>query len=188
MKWLDQFLEKSSRKVARETSRRSFITGLGTLLVGSAAVPLLPVARAAGGGSGEASGNGYPGVASQTTGNIEDPGDPTSCDYWRYCAIDGFLCSCCGGSHTSCPPGTEMSPMTWIGTCMNPVDNKHYIISYNDCCGKTSCGRCLCNKNESDKPPYRAFSNNDTNWCLGTESSIYHCSTGIIVGVAVDKQ
>ncbi len=188
MKWLDRFTEKSSRKIAQQSSRRSFLTGLGTVLVGSAAIPLLPVARAAGGGSADDSGNGYHGVASQSTGRIDDPGDPTSCDYWRYCAIDGFLCSCCGGTHTSCPPGTEMSPMTWIGTCQNPADKKHYIISYNDCCGKTSCSRCLCNKNEADKPPYRAFSNNDTNWCLGTQSSIYHCSTGIIVGIATDKQ
>lgn len=187
MRWLDLFVERSSRKVARETSRRSFLTGLGGLLVGSTAIPLLPVAKAAS-GQGDESSNGYHGVAPQPTGSDADPGDPTSCDYWRYCAIDGFLCSCCGGSHASCPPGTEMSPMTWIGTCQNPADKKHYIISYNDCCGKTSCSRCLCNKNEADKPPYRAFSNNDTNWCLGTESSIYHCSTAIIVGIATDKR
>jgi methylamine dehydrogenase light chain len=79
------------------------------------------------------------------------------------------------------------TPLTWIGTCQNPVDGLHYIISYNDCCGKTSCGRCLCNRNESDKPLYRAQSNNDTNWCLGTESTVYTCSTAIILGVALDQ-
>ena len=42
----------------------------------------------------------------------------------------------------------EPVPLTWIGTCLNPADGVHYIISYNDCCGKTSCGRCLCNRNE----------------------------------------
>ena len=151
MKWLDKITELSSRNVARHSSRRSFLTGVGTLLAGSAAIPLLPVARAAGGDGNDGKGNGYHGVASQSTGRIDDPGDPTSCEYWRYCAIDGFLCSCCGGTHNTCPPGTEMSPITWIGTCLNPADNKHYIISYNDCCGKTSCGRCLCNKNEADK-------------------------------------
>jgi len=151
--------------------------------VGTAGLPLLPVARAAGGGGG----NMYPGVAAQSTGNVDDPGDPASCDYWRYCAIDGFLCSCCGGTQNSCPPGTEMSPLTWIGTCQNPADGLHYIISYNDCCGKTSCGRCMCNRNESDKPLYRAQSNNDTNWCLGTESTVYTCSTAIILGVALDQ-
>ena len=185
MSWLDRLLESNSRKLARRTSRRSVLTGLGTLLVGGAALPLLPVARAA---ENHGAGGGFPGVAPQTTGVPGDPGDPTHCDYWRFCGIDGFLCACCGGTHRSCPPGTQMSPMTWIGTCLNPADNKHYIISYNDCCGKTSCGRCLCNRNESDKPPYRAFSNNDTNWCLGTASTIYNCSTAVIVGVAIPKQ
>lgn len=180
MKWLDKLAENSSRNLAQRTSRRSLLTGMSTLLLGGAAIPLLPVARAA-------ESNNYPGVGAQSTGNPEDPGDPTSCDYWRYCAIDGFLCSCCGGSANACPPGTEMSPITWIGTCLNPADNKHYIISYNDCCGQTSCGRCLCNRNESDKPTYRPQANNDINWCLGTESSVYTCSTGVILGVATEK-
>lgn len=182
MKWLDKLTENSSRELARKTSRRNVLSNLSTLLLGGAAIPLLPVARAADGG-----GNGYPGVGEQTTGNPADPGDPTSCDYWRYCAIDGYLCSCCGGSANACPPGTEMSPITWIGTCLNPADNKHYIISYNDCCGTTSCGRCLCNRNEGDKPTYRPQSNNDINWCLGTESSVYNCSTGVVLGRALDK-
>ena len=178
MKWLDNLFVTTARSVARRTSRRDFLTGLGSFLVGASALPLLPVARAADGG-----GSGYPGVAPQQTGIAGDPGDPASCDYWRYCAIDGFLCSCCGGTQRSCPPGTEMSPMTWIGTCTNPADNKNYIISYNDCCGKTGCNRCLCNNNQGDIPPYRPFANNDTNWCLGTESSVYHCSTAVIIGV-----
>ncbi len=183
MKWLDNLTAQSSRTLAQRTSRRSLLTRLGALAVGSATIPLLPVARAAGGG-GEGM---YPGVATQSTGNPEDPGNPASCDYWRYCAIDGFLCSCCGGTQNSCPPGTEMSPLTWIGTCQNPADGVHYIISYNDCCGKTSCGRCLCNRNESDKPVYRAQSNNDTNWCLGTQSTVYNCSTAVILGVAMNQ-
>lgn len=188
MKLIDKMTERFSRQVAMKTSRRSFLTGLGTALVGGAAVPLLPVARAqdgAHGGTGE--GNGYPGVAEQTTGNPQDPGDPTSCDYWRYCAIDGFLCSCCGGTQNSCPPGTEMSPITWIGTCQNPADGKNYIISYNDCCGKSSCGRCLCNRNESDRPMVRPQANNDTNWCLGTASTSYTCSTAVILGTALEN-
>ena len=183
MKWFDGLTTQFSRTLAQRTSRRNLLTRLGTLMVGAASVPLLPVARAT-----AAAGEGmYPGVPPQTTGNPADPGDPASCDYWRYCAIDGFLCSCCGGSQNACPPGTEMSPLTWIGTCLNPADGVHYIISYNDCCGKTSCGRCLCNRNEADTPVYRAQTNNDTNWCLGTASSIYTCSTAVILGVAVDQ-
>ncbi len=177
MNWLDRITERSSRRLARHTSRRSFLTALGGFVVGAGAFPLLPVARAAGGGDRD-------GVAPQSTGNPMDPGDPTQCDYWRYCAIDGFLCSCCGGSHNACPPGSEMSPMTWIGTCHNPADNLDYVISYNDCCGRPSCGRCFCNRNETDKPLYRPFANNDINWCLGTKSSAYTCSTAIILNVA----
>jgi methylamine dehydrogenase light chain len=25
------------------------------------------------------------------------------------------------------------------------------------------------------------------NWCLGASSSVYHCSTAIVVGIAFDK-
>jgi methylamine dehydrogenase light chain len=32
----------------------------------------------------------------------------------------------------------------------------------------------------------RPQSNNDYNWCLGTESSVYNCSTAVIFGVAMD--
>lgn len=170
----DRGVEGLSRRLAARTSRRGLLGLLGGLLAGQAAVPLLPIARAA----------GYPGVAPQSTGDPADPGDPTSCDYWRYCGIDGFLCSCCGGTQNSCPPGTEMSPITWVGTCENPADGRSYVISYNDCCGVESCGRCLCNRNEDDRPVVRPRSNNDINWCMGTSSRAYTCSTAVILGVA----
>jgi len=182
MNKLDKVLQDSTRALAQRTSRRGLLAGITGLMFGAAAVPLLPIARASGSPEG-----GYPGVGKQESGIDGDPGDPTSCDYWRYCAIDGYLCSCCGGAANACPPGTEMSPITWIGTCRNPIDDKHYIVSYNDCCGKTSCGRCLCNRNEGDKPTYRPQANNDINWCLGTKSSVYTCSTAVIVGVATDE-
>ncbi|MBE5074721.1 methylamine dehydrogenase (amicyanin) light chain [Erythrobacteraceae bacterium E2-1 Yellow Sea] len=174
---LDKWIEKSGRNIAKRTSRRGIFAILGGGLVGAAAIPLLPIARAASGGDSS-------GVAPQSTGKLNDPGDPTSCDYWRYCGIDGFLCACCGGTTSSCPPGTEMSPITWIGTCNNPADGRSYVISYNDCCGTTACGRCLCNRNEDDKPMVRPQANNDINWCLGSTSEAYNCSTAIIVGLA----
>ena len=171
MKWLDKLSENTSRTVARTSSRRSFIARVGTLMVGAAAVPLLPVARA-----------NEPARAALPA----ESGDPQSCDYWRYCAIDGFLCGCCGGSYNHCPPGTIASPITWIGTCTNPVDGKDYIVSYNDCCGKSSCGRCLCNRNEGDRPVYQPFLSNDINWCAGSSADIvYNCSTAVVLGLAV---
>ena len=172
MKWLDEITESTSRGIAQKTSRRGFLGKVAGLIAGGAAsVPLLPIARAAEGSN--------PAPA--------ESGDETSCDYWRYCAIDGFLCGCCGGSMNSCPPGTEMSPITWIGTCENPEDGKSYIISYNDCCGKSSCGNCLCMRSEGDRPVYRPNVSNDLNWCLGTKSIIYNCSTAIVIGTALDK-
>lgn len=159
---LDRAGEQWSRALAQRGSRRSVLRWLGSWMIGAASLPLLPVAR---------------GVAAP-----QDAGDPASCDYWRYCAIDGFLCECCGGSYSSCPPGTEMSPITWIGTCRNPVDGRHYVISYNDCCGKSSCGACLCSRDEGDRPSYRPDKTNDVNWCLGTSSAAYHCSTAIVIG------
>ena len=173
MKYLDAWTETAARGIARRSSRRGWLKGLAAALAGASAVPLLPVARAAS--------NPDPGAA-----GIPESGDPESCDYWRYCAIDGFLCGCCGGSPASCPAGTEMSPITWIGTCHNPADGRNYVISYNDCCGRTPCGQCLCTRNEGDRPMYRPDKNNDLNWCLGTQSAVYHCSTAIVIGLGLE--
>ncbi|KLV10558.1 MULTISPECIES: methylamine dehydrogenase light chain [Photobacterium] len=169
MRFFDKFFEKSARSAAQTSSRRGAMKKLGGMLVGGAAIPLLPVARAA-----------------EKPSAPTEIGDPSSCDYWRYCAIDGFLCDCCGGSANSCPPGTEMSPITWIGTCRNPVDGRNYVISYNDCCGKSQCGTCLCQRDQGDRPLYRSDKSNDVNWCLGASSSVYHCSTAIVVGMAFE--
>jgi methylamine dehydrogenase light chain len=111
-------------------------------------------------------------------------GNPGDCEYWRHCAIDGFLCSCCGGTQRSCPPGTEQSPVTWIGTCRNPADGKDYVISYNDCCGQALCMRCRCTRTEGEKPVYYTSKNNDLLWCFGTKSRAVHCSVAIVLGVA----
>lgn len=167
MNQYDNLIERWSRSLAKSVSRRSVLRSLGTLLIGTATIPLLPIARG------------------QTQNPASDEGDANSCDYWRYCAIDGFLCSCCGGSVTTCPPGTEPAPITWVGTCRHVSDGKDYIISYNDCCGKGACGRCLCNRNERDKPLYIPRLSNDYNWCVGSESDIpYHCTVSRIVGIA----
>lgn len=182
MNAVDRFTEKTARLLARRSSRRSFVSWLGAALVGAPFLPTLPVARAA---EGEGA---YPGVAPQPTGRADDPGDPASCEYWRYCAMDGFLCSCCGGSQSSCPPGTEMSPITWVGTCRNPADGLSYIISYNDCCGKPSCGRCLCNNNLRERPMYRPQLNNDTVWCLGVAAETYTCTAALVLGTATDEK
>lgn len=175
----DRLTERATRELARRTSRRTFVARLGAYLLGTAAFPLLPIDRAFAARLPDGRD-----VKPKETGDPGDPGNTRACDYWRYCGIDGFLCSCCGGTHTKCPPGTEMSTITWIGTCRNPADDKHYLISYNDCCGKSACGRCFCNGNERETPVYQPARNNDIQWCLGTESVAYSCSVAIIVGVS----
>ena len=179
MRSIDRFLEKSSRALAQRTSRRSLLAMLGQVLTGAALIPLLPIDRSARAGEAPpAPGKSQPKAAKPGTD------DPKSCDYWKYCAVDGFLCSCCGGSSNSCPPGTTPSPITWIGTCHNPADSRDYIVSYNDCCGKASCGNCECNRNEREKPMYRPSRNNDLNWCMANADVNYHCTVSVILGVA----
>ncbi|MDP3749565.1 MAG: methylamine dehydrogenase light chain [Phenylobacterium sp.] len=164
---VDRLAERVARGVARKLSRRGLVARIGALF-GASAMPLLPVSR-----------------ANAMTSKSGDASDPTSCSYWRYCGIDGFLCTCCGGSASSCPPGTEPSPITWVGTCRNPEDGLNYVISYNDCCGKSACGRCECYRNEGDTPVYQPQQANDLDWCLGTRSGVaYNCSTAVVLGVA----
>jgi len=188
MSRLDRWMENSSRALARRSGRRGFLARLGRVIAGGtvtgvAALPLLPVAR------GQASDESHGSRAAAPPEDIQGPeGDPNHCDYWRNCAIDGFLCGCCGGSSTSCPPGTEMSPVTWIGTCRNPLDKKDYLIWYNDCCGRNPCGRCFCNRNEGERPVYHPYRNNDINWCAGAQSQVYNCSAAMIIGLAVEGQ
>ena len=186
MNGIDGLIERYARRLARRSDRRGFLARLGAVVVGGAALPLLPIARgfATAADAKDAKDSKKPAPA-----EVEGPaGDPTRCEYWRHCAIDGFLCSCCGGSQTSCPPGTEMAPVTWIGTCRNPADGKDYAIWYNDCCGRGFCGRCFCNRNEGDRPVYHPYRANDINWCAGATSQMYHCSTALVIGLAEEGQ
>jgi methylamine dehydrogenase light chain len=163
---IDGVVERMTRGAASAIGRRSFLARLGGILVGSA-LPVLPYGR---GRAAESEDNG------PTT-------DDTDCAYWRYCALDGNLCSCCGGSATACPPGTALSPVSWVGTCENPFDGRTYLVSYNDCCGKLSCGKCDCFNNQGERPPYQAGLSNDFNWCMANDSTAYHCTVAVLVGV-----
>ena len=175
---IDRLAERAVRGTAHRHGRRSFVTKLGVALVGGAALPMLPFDRSGAFGTAQAAGGG--GVK----GKLSPAEDPAKCEYWRYCAFDGFLCTCCGGSLTTCPPGTEASKVSWVGTCLNPKDNRQYLVSYNDCCGKGACGECLCNNNERERPGYRLGVHSDINWFMANDNSMFHCTTSVIVGVA----
>lgn len=169
---LDAWTDRLSRGLALRTSRRAFISRLGTWLVGGALVPLLlPVSR-----------------AQADTEGVHEVGDPQNCDYWRYCAQGGPLCSCCGGTASQCPPGTEISRMAWIGTCRNPADGKQYLISYNDCCGKSVCEHCTCYRFQSEMPVYRAGKANDVHWCQKNDSAAVACTLAVVLGAAEDAE
>ena len=165
--WFDKKAVDASRHLARQTSRRSFLGRLGTGIVGMSAFPLLPVVRAFGADA------------------PDELGDPKSCDYWRYCAISGTLCTCCGGTERSCPPGSEPSTVHWVGTCHNPADDKDYLIAYNDCCGKSMCERCGCHRTEREKPLYFPSRHASITWCFGSKSRSYHCTMALVIGEAV---
>ena len=166
LKRLDGATETGLRSSARKNGRRSFLARAGaTLLGGAVLAPVLPFDRRANAASGDAA---------------EDP-----CSYWRHCAIDGFLCEESGGSLTTCPPGTTVSAVSWVGTCNNPGDNKDYLITYNDCCGRPFIPTApFCNQNKGERPGYRMGLYNDINWCMANTDKGYHCTVSVVVGLA----
>jgi methylamine dehydrogenase light chain len=170
MSRFDGLFEAAARDVAARTSRRSVLARIGKTLIGAAALmPVLPIDR----------------LMSAANAATAAAASDLSCDYWKYCAVDGFLCGCCGGSSHECPAGTEISKISWIGTCHNKNDGKNYLVSYNDCCGQTGCTQCFCNNNVGDRPGYTIGAHNDINWCMGnSNSTTYHCTVAAIVGKA----
>jgi methylamine dehydrogenase light chain len=176
----DKISERVTRKLASYSSRRSFLSRFGVAIVAAPAIPLLPVQRA------KAADQPHPGGKSEFERHSQ-ASDPNKCTYWRYCAIDGVLCGCCGGGVHTCPPGADPSPISWIGTCLNPEDGRSYVIAYRDCCGKPMCQAskdCMCDGNDRALPTYRAQLSNDIIWCFGNSSAYYHCSTAALVSVA----
>lgn len=176
--WFDGLFESSARHMASRTARRSFIVKIGTVIAGAAVVPLLPVWR-----DGRAHADALKPAGGARKSDVPAWNDPKVCDYWAYCATDGWLCSGCGGSASQCAPGTEASPVAWIGTCKNPADGKSYVISYNDCCGKSQCQSSYCSRNEGETPRYRPQRSNSITWCYGGVSSTYHCTVSRLLSV-----
>lgn len=179
LKDMDSVTTGAIRFLASRTSRRSFIGRVGVVIAGMGTLPVLPVSRAS-------AQTQFPPSPDQITvqgvNDIEEMGDVRSCDYWRYCAFSGQLCSCCGGSLTRCPPGSETATVAWVGSCHNPTDGRDYLISYNDCCGKASCGDCRCSRNEGDRPVYFPSKSNNILWCFGSTSHAYHCTLALVIG------
>ena len=165
----ERWMEGISWRLARQGSRHSFLAGIDLILIGVGIAPLSPVSRF---------------MAAH-----EEEGDLTRCDYWCYCVIDGFLCTCCSSTTNSCRPGTVTSLITRVWICLNPADGKDYIISYNDCFGLSGCSRCGCARDEGDRPAHRTDAANDINWCArSADDIVYNCSTAVLMGVSTDGQ
>ncbi len=175
-KRFDDLVEAFTRTIAQRTSRRSFLARLGVMVGGSMILPLLPVDRRLGGST--------PAAATPRTGWAPQTIDVGECNYWRHCALDGQICACCGGGMTTCPPGTTLSPSSWVASCTNPEDGQSYLIAYRDCCNKSICPRCGCYNTEGVLPMYRPEFSSDIIWCFGTEGATYHCTIQPIVGKA----
>ncbi|MFV0292246.1 MAG: methylamine dehydrogenase light chain [Paracoccus sp. (in: a-proteobacteria)] len=166
LKRFDKVIETGIRGSARRNGRRSFLARTGAAMLGAAALtPVLPFDRRA---------------HASTSGGDDDP-----CSYWRHCAIDGFLCDESGGSLTTCPPGSSVSAVSWVGTCNNPDNGKNYLVSYNDCCGKPFVpSATFCNQNKGERPGYKMGLYNDINWCMANTDKGYHCTVSLVVGMA----
>lgn len=175
--WIDGLIARTdagtealTRRAAQRYSRRGFVGRAALFMAGSTLLPVLPFDQ--GGRAFAADGNAPE----------KQDDDPLSCDYWRYCAIDGNLCNDCGGTLTSCPPGADASKVSWVGTCKNPTDGKDYVVSYNDCCGKATCTGTECINSERERPGYQMSLHNDINWCMANKSMGYHCTVAVLVG------
>jgi methylamine dehydrogenase light chain len=167
--FMDRRMEKVIRASAQHTGRRSFLAKLGTMVVGGAVLPLLPFER----------------VSAAAAPAVTNEEDDAKCEYWAYCGIDGTLCNACGGTISQCPPGSEASKVSWVGTCMRAKDKKAYLVSYYDCCGKSSCQEePYCSRHVGERPGYRIGTLSDMNWCMANRAKGVSCSTAVVVGVA----
>jgi methylamine dehydrogenase light chain len=171
VRWMDGRMERHVRTAAQLRGRRSAMAKLGRIIIGGTLLPMLPFDRSHG-------------AAQSAPGAVDED---TSCEYWAYCSMGGTRCNACGGTANQCPPGSQPSILSWVGTCTNPTDKKSYLVSYSDCCGKTDCDapeEAFCYHSKGERPGYRIGAYNDTNWCMANANLSAHCSTAIIVGVA----
>lgn len=145
---LDDQIANLLNRFGQTTSRRGLLAGAGRVilaLVGASVVsviPIQPIARDA---------------EAITCGGI-------------WCGMCGTkCCSSCGGSNTTCPPGTSVG--SYWTRCCPPAGGTRY--RYYDCCGgSVNCSGCTqC----SDGCPQSA-------WCSGLGD--YRCTKAIDVGPA----
>jgi methylamine dehydrogenase light chain len=173
-------MSRLGRLMSERISRRSMLSRLGRWGIGAAGVAIigsLPVSRLA--------------SAAETTNAdlfpaFDETDDSSSCEYWRWCNMDGTPCtSCAGGGVTTCPPGSKPGAEFWVGCCTNPDDDKTYLIAYYDCCGAPGCSNTFCGQPDSQAIMFNPVTGSydpDIIWCVSDESQSYTCTMASILG------
>ena len=175
-------VSRLGRLLSERMSRRSLLGRIGRWSIGAAGVAIigsLPVTRAAlASETPDAGGELFP--------PFDETDDSSSCEYWRWCNMDGTPCtSCAGGGVTTCPPGARPGAEFWVGCCTNADDGKTYLIGYYDCCGAPGCSNTFCGQPDSQAVMYNPINGSydpDIVWCVSDESQTYTCTMAPIIG------
>jgi methylamine dehydrogenase light chain len=115
-----------------------------------------------------------------------DGKDPTACNYWRWCNMDGYPCpACAGGGVSTCAPGSRPGAEYWVGCCTHPENGKTYLIAYYDCCGAPGCASTFCGEPDAQAVMYNPVAGSfdqEIIWCVSDESQSYTCTLAPIIG------
>lgn len=159
--WMDRRIQSVSEWLWRWLAPSSPVVAVGNVLAGVPNLVHLPLerrGRGRGGGSGQAGG---PPAKPDSAARAASPRDATAnCSSPQYCFIHGHPCACCGGSDTSCPPGTSRGQY-WGYCCHGRT------IWFVDCCGGTTTCPASC--------PF-CTNSSQPNWCGSAGGSVYKCT------------
>ena len=175
MKWLDDFFENRTRAVAQHTSRRSALLKIGRVLVGSAFIlPVLPFDRSPRAQHGAVDDGKH------------DPLDPISAASTGATVRSTVtLCTCCGGSDYELPAGNGSVLSDLDRNLRKPGRRQTLSCQLQRLLRRQPpAAAVFVTKTKANDPAYRMGVHNDINWCMGNESSIYHCTVSIILGVS----
>jgi hypothetical protein len=147
----DSLTEKGTRYLVHKTTRRSFLTRLGKVILAAVAggtLPLLPVDRQV---------------------EIVEAADPNCNKWWMCGAYVDRTCSCACGTG-GCPSGTTTGS-AWYSCCYDPSISYGRLISYYDCCG-SSLPSCCSNSG------CECYNGSPAIWC-GSAGSL--CCTRVVI-------
>ena len=182
-----------SGRLSERTSRRSVLSQMAKWTMGVsgiAVVGALPVTRDPQAMAQAAPAAGGARVTPFGAGDdllpTYDGKDPTACNYWRWCNMDGYPCpACAGGGVSTCAPGSRPGAEYWVGCCTHPENGKTYLIAYYDCCGAPGCASTFCGEPDAQAVMYNPVAGSfdqEIIWCVSDESQSYTCTLAQIIG------